>query len=85
MIDQALISLRPGAVWTLNGFEYSGLDWRDEVQTKPTEEEINVEIDKIAAEEITKKQDAINLKESAVAKLTALGLTMSEITALGIK
>ena len=84
MIDQALSSLCPGAVWTLNGFEYSGLDWRDETQPKPTEEELNVEIKKIVAEEILKKQAAINAKESALAKLSALGLTASEIASLGI-
>lgn len=33
--------LRPNAEWTLSGYEYDGLVWLDENQSKPTEEEIN--------------------------------------------
>jgi len=44
-IPSALQVLRPGAEWTLDGDEYTGLDWIDSGQTKPTETEIN---DKIA-------------------------------------
>jgi hypothetical protein len=43
-IPAALQSLRPGAQWALRGDLYSGLDWMDQVQTCPTEEEINAEI-----------------------------------------
>lgn len=39
-IDKVLHELRPGASWALTGFEYSGLEWLDLVQTKPTEEEV---------------------------------------------
>jgi hypothetical protein len=82
MIDQALVSLRPGAIWTLHGFEYSGLEWRDTVQTKPTEEEINAEIERIKAEVAAEKQAQEAAKDSALTKLTALGLTADEIKAL---
>ncbi len=44
MIAQALQSLRPGAQWVLRGDEYAGLEWLDEVQTKPTEAEVNTEV-----------------------------------------
>ena len=44
MIDLAILSLRPGAEWTLNGDTYEGLQWLDATQTKPTLEEINAEI-----------------------------------------
>jgi hypothetical protein len=43
-IPAALMSLRPGAQWVLRGEEFSGLEWLDQVQTCPTEEEINAEI-----------------------------------------
>ncbi len=43
-IVNALQSLRPGAQWSLEGFDYSGLNWLDAVQSKPTEQEINDEI-----------------------------------------
>ena len=50
MIDQALLSLRPGAEWTLNGDTYEGLVWLDSIQQKPTAEEINQEIDRLTVE-----------------------------------
>ena len=43
-IIEALTSLKPKAQWNLIGFDYSGLEWLDKTQTKPTEEEINIKI-----------------------------------------
>ena len=43
-IPEALQSLKPGALWTLRGDTYSGLDWQDSSQTKPTETEVNSKI-----------------------------------------
>ena len=43
----ALQSLKPKAEWTWIGYEYSGLDWLDSNQTKPTESEINAEITRL--------------------------------------
>lgn len=43
-IPAALQTLRPGAQWVLRGELYSGLEWMDQVQTCPTEEEVDVEI-----------------------------------------
>ena len=45
-ITDAIMSLKPGAEWVLNGTEYSGLQWLDSSQTKPTESQVT---DKIAA------------------------------------
>ena len=39
-ISDALMSLKPGAEWVLRGTEYSGLEWLDSGQTKPTETEV---------------------------------------------
>ena len=36
-ITHALILLKPGAEWTLRGSDYSGLEWFDSNQRKPTE------------------------------------------------
>jgi hypothetical protein len=38
-IVRVLQSLRPKAQWIVSGDEYSGIEWLDEVQTKPTEQE----------------------------------------------
>ena len=50
-IIEALTLLKPKAQWNLIGFDYSGLEWLDKTQTKPTEEEINVKIAELEAEE----------------------------------
>lgn len=44
-IPAAITVLRPGAQWLFRGEEWSGLEWLDQVQTCPTEQEVN---DKIA-------------------------------------
>ena len=46
-IGQALLSLRPGAEWTLNGNDYDGLTWLDAKQTQPTETEVNSKISEL--------------------------------------
>lgn len=50
-ITHALLSLRPGAQWTCSGEEYSGLNWLDADQEKPTEEEIAAKIVELDADE----------------------------------
>ena len=47
-ISEALISLKPGAQWTLNGDDYEGLVWHDENELPPpTEEEIQAEVERL--------------------------------------
>ena len=46
-IASALQELKPGAEWVLRGNEYSGLEWIDSCQTKPTETEINSKISEL--------------------------------------
>ena len=43
-IPAALQELKPGAEWVLRGEEYSGLEWLDSSQTKPTETEVTNKI-----------------------------------------
>ena len=43
-ITDAIMSLKPEAEWVLNGTEYSGLQWLDSNQTKPTEEQVTAKI-----------------------------------------
>ena len=47
--EQALQSLRPNAEWVWYGEDYDGLQWMDQVQTKPSEAEINAEIARLEA------------------------------------
>ena len=39
-ISNALQACRPGAEWVLRGNEYSGLEWLDTKQTKPSFDEV---------------------------------------------
>jgi CHASE3 domain sensor protein len=43
-ISDVLLIVRPGAKWTLQGNEYAGLQWTDQVQSKPTSQEIQAAI-----------------------------------------
>ena len=50
-IGLALQALKPGAEWVLRGSDYSGLEWMDSSQTKPTETEVNSKISELDAAE----------------------------------
>ena len=39
-IPTALKALTPGAEWIVYGEDYSGIEWLDKSQTKPTEEDV---------------------------------------------
>ena len=54
IIPEALQSLKPGAQWVLRGSDYSGLEWLDGSQTKPTETEVNNKIAALDAAEPAK-------------------------------
>ena len=49
-ITDAIVSLRTGAEWSLNGETYGGLIWLDKVQSKPTEKEVSDELDRLTVE-----------------------------------
>ena len=50
-IGLALQALKPGAEWVLRGTDYSGLEWLDSGQTKPTETEVTNKITTLDAAE----------------------------------
>jgi len=52
----ALQTLRPGAEWVLRGDE---LEWLDQLQTQPTEAEIQAELDRLIAEQPRKEAEAL--------------------------
>lgn len=47
----AILRLRPEAVFAVKDNEFDTLQWYDQVQTAPTEEEIIIKLDEIHAEE----------------------------------
>ena len=50
-IMSALLELKPGAEWTVRGYNYSDLEWLDKSQTKPTDQEIEEKIAEIKYQE----------------------------------
>lgn len=67
-IVEALQSLRPGAAWSLEGNTYAGLVWLDQVQTKPTEQEVNDKISELMVAESAETQriDSVKLEPDLV-------------------
>lgn len=61
-ITHALLSLRPGAAWTC-GLTYDSLIWHDEVQTQPTQEEVEQEIVRLQAEYDRNEYQRLRSKE----------------------
>jgi len=77
----AIMFIRPEANFQLVGDE---LIWQDENQTEPTQAEIQaglIAYKKAQDVELKAKDQA---KEAAQAKLAALGLTVEDLTALGL-
>lgn len=84
MIDYALILTRrfAGSEWTLNGDDYDGLTWNSSTP-QPTKEELDALWDSVIAEMQAERDAVLAARESARSKLRALGLSDSEINALG--
>jgi hypothetical protein len=83
MIDYTLILTKNyvGSEWTLNGDDYEGLTWLSDTP-KPTKEELDGLWESTLAQVANEKAQAEAVKDSALSKLAALGLTQEEITSL---
>jgi hypothetical protein len=83
MIDysQILSVNYAGKRWSLNGDFYDGLDWLDN-SPKPTQDELDALWESTQTTIVAKEQAVKDAKESALAKLAALGLTQDEVKAL---
>ena len=77
-ITQILITNYKGALWTLVGNDYEGLEWLDE-SAKPTKAKLESEWPAVEAKIAAEAQARIDAKASAIAKLQALGLTVQEV------
>lgn len=83
MTDYAIVLSRrhPDREWKLDGNDYEGLTMLDG-EPKPTKKSLDDAWPQVQAEIVAEKENAIAAKESARAKLAALGLTEEEIAAL---
>ena len=81
-VQQAVMSLRPGAEWSMNGDDVEGIIWHTEGVEPLTSAEVQAEVirlEQAALDEAAAKEAA---KASALAKLEALGLTAEEAQAI---
>jgi hypothetical protein len=78
----AIRLIHPEADFSMTNDDISTIAWRTEGITTPTQEEINAKIKQVEDEEAAKVTAKAAAKESAQAKLTALGLSSEEIAAL---
>jgi secreted protein with Ig-like and vWFA domain len=83
MIDYATILSRKyeGSEWTLEGDDYSGLNWHSD-SPKPSKKTLDDLWESVQAEIEAEKAAKVDLKASAIAKLAALGLTEDEAKAI---
>lgn len=63
MIDKALVSLRPGAQWSMSGDEYEGIQWMDENQTMPSKREVLTEVERLKLEQQRTEYQRLREKE----------------------
>lgn len=81
-IAEAILSLRPGAEWSMNGDDVEGIIWHTEGVEPLTSAEVQAEVvrlEKAAAQAVADREAA---KASALAKLQSLGLTTEEAQAI---
>jgi hypothetical protein len=74
-IVEAIHILRPNAEWVIQGETYSGLEWLDKNQTKPTEQEITAKIAELP--QLKENQKAQKAADRA-ALLAKLGISEDE-------
>lgn len=80
-IESALLTIRPGAQWTLRGGTYAGLEWQDQTQTIPTEAEVAAQMllpEPVAVpESVSLRQFRMALKRSGLFSIVN-GLTTNQ-------
>jgi len=50
MIIKALLNIRPGAKWSLIDDGYAGINWPEQEQSKPSEQEVAAEVARLIAQ-----------------------------------
>ena len=83
-IGTAVMSLRPGVEWTMSGDDVENIIWHTEGVQPLTQAEVDAEIARLEQEQANKSAAMQQARESAVAKLKAIGLTDEEVESLGV-
>ena len=78
----AIISLRPGAEWSMSGDDVESITWHTEGVEPLTQAEVDAEVARLEQQAIDDAAAHEAALESAQEKLLALGLTEDEVAAM---
>lgn len=81
---KAIKKLKPSAEFSFIDNDYSTIKWDILDGDAPTQAEINEAIEQVKADEIAEAEAKTQAKAAAQAKLAVLGLTVEDLTALGL-
>jgi hypothetical protein len=81
-LSEAIFLLRPNAEFSFIDNDYSTIKWDKLNGDEPTQSEITAAIKIVKANEAKAEADKLAAKQSAQAKLAALGLTADEVAAI---
>lgn len=81
-ISHAIKSLRPNVEWVMYNNDIENIIWHTPNVEPLTQEEVQAEIIRLEQEEENARVAKIQAKESAIAKLSALGLNEDEVNAI---
>ena len=79
---QAIMSLRPNVEWTMDGDDVENITWHTPNVEPLTEAEVAAEMKRLEQAAADAEAERVAARESAIAKLSALGLNESEINAM---
>ena len=79
---QAIMSLRPGVEWSMSGDDVEGITWHTPNTQPLTTAEVEAEMVRLEQAAVEAQAADAAARESAVAKLAALGLNDAEIKAI---
>jgi hypothetical protein len=81
-ISQAVMSLRPGAEWSMTNDDVENITWLTEGVTPLTQAEVDAEVARLEQQAVDDAAAHEAALESGRAKLLALGLTEDEVAAM---
>jgi hypothetical protein len=80
--QQAVMSLRPNVEWSMSGDDVENITWHTPNVEPLTEAEVAAEMQRLEQVAVDAEAAKVAARESAIAKLSALGLNESEINAI---
>jgi len=79
---QAVMSLRPSIEWSMNGDDVENIIWHTPDVEPLTTAEVETEMQRLEQAAVDAEAVKVAARESAVAKLSALGLNIDEVNAI---